>query len=69
MTEPRDTSSDATNMELAIVPKGDHYVSNGRKGRITEVLSEHCKITLVMGKSNPESDRHSRHPTVRRTGV
>ena len=64
MTEPQVASSDATNMELAIVRDGDHYVLNGRKWWITGVLSERCKVMLVMGKSNPEATLHSQHSTI-----
>lgn len=31
MTEPQVASSDATNLELSIIPDGDDYVINGRK--------------------------------------
>ena len=53
MTEPDVASSDATNMELEIKRDGDEYVLNGRKWWTTNVINPHCKIMLVMGKSNP----------------
>ncbi|MEM7411381.1 MAG: acyl-CoA dehydrogenase family protein [Myxococcota bacterium] len=64
MTEPQVASSDATNMELEIERDGDHYVLNGRKWWTTGVISPDCKVMLVMGKSNPENDRHQQHSTI-----
>jgi len=64
MTEPQVASSDATNMELEIVRDGDEYVLNGRKWWTTGAVSPRCKIMLVMGKSNPENDRHRQHSTI-----
>jgi acyl-CoA dehydrogenase len=64
MTEPQVASSDATNMELEIRRDGDEYVLNGTKWWTTGAISERCKIMLVMGKSNPENDRHRQHSTI-----
>ena len=64
MTEPQVASSDATNMELEIKRDGDEYVLNGRKWWTTGALNPRCKIMLVMGKSNPENDRHHQHSTI-----
>lgn len=64
MTEPQVASSDATNMELEIKRDGDEYVLNGRKWWTTGAVSPNCKIMLVMGKSNPENDRHRQHSTI-----
>ena len=64
MTEPQVASSDATNMELEIRRDGDDYVLNGRKWWTTGVINPDCKVMLVMGKSNPENDRHSQHSTI-----
>ena len=61
MTEPQVASSDATNMELEIKRDGDEYVLNGRKWWTTGAVNPRCKIMLVMGKSNPENDRHRQH--------
>ena len=59
MTEPQVASSDATNIELAIVQKGDEWVLNGRKWFITGAMNERTKILIVMGKSDPNnSNRH-----------
>ena len=64
MTEPQVASSDATNMELEIRAEGDEYVLNGRKWWTTGAVGERCKIMLVMGKSNPENERHRQHSTI-----
>ena len=64
MTEPQVASSDATNMALEIVRDGDEYVLNGRKWWTTNAINPRCEIMLVMGKSNPENDRHRQHSTI-----
>ena len=64
MTEPQVAYSDATNMELEIRRDGDEYVLNGRKWWTTGAVGPICKIMLVMGKSNPENDRHRQHSTI-----
>ena len=64
MTEPDVASSDATNMELEIKRDCDEYVLNGRKWWTTNVINPHCKIMLVMGKSNPGNSRHTQHSTI-----
>ena len=64
MTEPQVASSDATNMELEIKRDGDEYVLNGRKWWTTGAINPRCKLMLVMGKSNPENDRHRQHSTI-----
>ncbi|MUL46384.1 acyl-CoA dehydrogenase [Mycobacterium sp. CBMA293] len=58
MTEPDVASSDATNVELSIARDGDEYVINGRKWWITGAMNPNCKVFIVMGKTDPSSDRH-----------
>ena len=58
MTEPDVASSDATNIETSIVRDGDEYVINGRKWWITGAMNPDCKIFIVMGKTDPEAERH-----------
>ena len=58
MTEPKVASSDATNIETSIVRDGDDYVLNGRKWWITGAMNPNAKIFIVMGKTNPDADRH-----------
>jgi acyl-CoA dehydrogenase len=58
MTEPDVASSDATNIRCEIRRDGDFYVINGRKWWTSGVLHPHCKILIVMGKTNPDAPRH-----------
>ena len=59
MTEPAVASSDATNVQTRIARDGDHYVINGRKWWSSGAGDSHCKIFIVMGKTDP--DNASRH--------
>lgn len=58
MTEPDVASSDATNIQTSIRRDGDHYVINGRKWWSSGVGDARCKLAIVMGKSDPDADRH-----------
>src|SRR5690349_19806325 len=58
MTEPQVASSDATNIELSIVRDGGDYVINGRKWWITGAMNPESAIFIVMGKTDPEAERH-----------
>ena len=59
MTEPKVASSDATNIESSIVRDGDEYVVNGHKWYTTNATDPRCKISIFMGKSDPDNaDRH-----------
>lgn len=59
MTEPDVASSDATNIETSIIRDGDEYVVNGRKWYISGAMNEHCKIMIVMGKTDAQNpNRH-----------
>jgi acyl-CoA dehydrogenase len=55
MTEPDVASSDARNIELRIERDGDDYVLNGRKWWTTNALHPHCRIMIVMGKTQPDA--------------
>jgi alkylation response protein AidB-like acyl-CoA dehydrogenase len=48
-------SSDASNIGISIVREGDEYVINGEKWWITGAGSLHCKIMILMGKTNPQA--------------
>jgi acyl-CoA dehydrogenase len=58
MTEPDVASSDATNISTSIARDGDVYVINGRKWWSSGAMDPRCQILIVMGKSNPDADRH-----------
>ena len=58
MTEPDVASSDAANIATSIRRVGDEYVINGRKWWITGAMNPNAKVFIVMGKSDPDADRH-----------
>jgi len=64
MTEPAVASSDATNIATRIEKKGDNYVINGTKWWSSGVGDPRCKIAIVMGKTNPDTDRHSQQSQI-----
>jgi acyl-CoA dehydrogenase len=64
MTEPDVASSDATNISCEIRRDGPDYVINGRKWWTSGILHPHCQILIVMGKSNPEAERHARQSQI-----
>ena len=64
MTEPAVASSDATNMALTITPDGDDYIVSGRKWWSTGAMRPECKVSIVMGVSDPDAARHARHSMI-----
>ena len=60
MTEPAVASSDATNVQMRMVPDGDEYVLNGRKWFASNALHAHCKVLIVMGKTGRHRTASSR---------
>ncbi|MEG3062754.1 MAG: acyl-CoA dehydrogenase family protein [Comamonas sp.] len=58
MTEPAVASSDATNIESAIVRDGDDYVINGRKWWTSGAVDPRCKVFIFMGKTDPAAPTH-----------
>ena len=58
MTEPDVPSSDATNIQTMIRKEGNGYVIDGRKWFITNAAHPNCKIFILMGKTDPEAERH-----------
>ncbi len=64
MTEPEVASSDATNIGTRIERDGDSYVINGRKWWSSGAMSPNCKILIVMGKTDPNAERHRQQSMV-----
>lgn len=58
MTEPDVASSDATNIATRIRRDGRDYVVSGRKWWSTGAMNPDAKIFIVMGKTDPDADRH-----------
>jgi acyl-CoA dehydrogenase len=64
MTEPEVASSDATNIRASIVRDGDEYVLNGRKWWTTGAGDPRCKISIFMGKTDPQAPRHQQQSMI-----
>jgi acyl-CoA dehydrogenase len=64
MTEPEVASSDATNIALRIERDGGEWVLNGRKWWASNALHPHCRILIVMGKTNPDGPPHRQQSMV-----
>lgn len=64
MTEPAVASSDATNIQCSIVREGDEYVINGRKWFSSGAGHPHCRIFIVMGKTDVDAPRHAQQSMV-----
>ncbi len=64
MTEPEVASSDASNIATSITEDGDSYVINGRKWWSTGVMSEDCKVLLVLGVTDPDASPRERESVI-----
>lgn len=64
MTEPDVASSDATNVQLRIERDGEEYVLNGRKWWSSNTLHPNCRILIVMGKTDPNAERHEQQSMI-----
>jgi acyl-CoA dehydrogenase len=64
MTEPDVASSDATNIQARIERDGDEYVVNGRKWWSTGAGNRRCKISIFMGKTDPEASRYEQQSMI-----
>ena len=58
MTEPEVASSDASNIATRIERRGGEYVINGLKWWASGAMDPRCEILIVMGKTDPDGDRH-----------
>ena len=64
MTEPDVASSDATNIQSSIDRDGDDYVINGRKWWISGAGDPRCEISIFMGKTDFEAERHEQQSMI-----
>ncbi|OGA93797.1 MAG: acyl-CoA dehydrogenase, partial [Betaproteobacteria bacterium RIFCSPLOWO2_12_FULL_66_14] len=64
MTEPGVASSDATNIASRIEKAGDEYVINGHKWWISGAGDPRCRISIFMGKSNPDAPKHQQQSMI-----
>jgi len=64
MTEPDVASSDATNIRSSIVRDGDEYVINGRKWWTSGAGDPRCKISIFMGKTDPDAPKHKQQSMI-----
>jgi acyl-CoA dehydrogenase len=64
MTEPQVASSDATNIATRITRDGEQWVVNGRKWWSSGAMSSRCAFFIVMGKTDPQAERHRQQSMV-----
>src|SRR6195952_2349392 len=64
MTEPDVASSDATNIETRIERDGDEYVITRRKWWSTGAMNPGAALFIVMGKTDPDAERHRQQSMV-----
>jgi acyl-CoA dehydrogenase len=64
MTEPDVASSDATNIATRIERDGDSYVVTGRKWWSSGAMNPRCKVSVVMGVSDPDGPKHRQHSMI-----
>jgi acyl-CoA dehydrogenase len=64
MTEPDVASSDATNIRCEIRREGDEYVIRGHKWWTSGVSHPHCRVLILMGRTNPDAGRHQQQSMI-----
>ena len=64
MTEPATACSDATNVQSSIVRDGDEYVINGRKWWSSGAGDPRCKVSIFMGKTDPDGPKHKQQSMI-----
>ncbi|MEM7694606.1 MAG: acyl-CoA dehydrogenase family protein [Pseudomonadota bacterium] len=61
MTEPAVASSDATNIKVSAVRRGDHFILNGEKYWASGAGDPRCAVYIVLAETNAEAHKHARH--------
>ena len=64
MTEPDVASSDATNIRSRIERDGEEYVVNGRKWWSSGAGERRCKLSIFMGKTNPDAPKYTQQAMI-----
>src|SRR3982750_4904043 len=64
MAEPDVASSDATNIQCRIEMRGNEYVVNGGKWWSSGAGDPRCKVAILMGKTDPNADRHKQQSMI-----
>ncbi|MGI8315453.1 acyl-CoA dehydrogenase [Halobacillus mangrovi] len=64
MTEPDVASSDATNVQTEIKRDGDEYVINGTKWWSSGAGDPRCKVSIVMGKNDPDAPKYDQQSMI-----
>ena len=64
MTEPAVASSDATNIQCSIRRDGDEYVIDGHKWWSTGAGHPHCRLLVVMGRTDPQAATHQQQSMI-----
>lgn len=65
MTEPEVASSDPTNLAMACLRQGDHYVLNGEKWWATGAGDPRCAVYIVMVRTGDDAaPKHERHSMI-----
>jgi acyl-CoA dehydrogenase len=64
MTEPAVASSDATNIQTRIERDGGDWVINGHKWWISGIGDPHCRLGIVMGKTDPDAASHEQQSMI-----
>ena len=64
MSEPDIASSDATNIRSRIERDGDEYVINGHKWWSSGAGDRRCKISIFMGKTDPDAPKYKQQAMI-----
>src|SRR5690625_6918118 len=64
MKEPEVSSSEATNIEYRNEKDGKDYIVNGRKWWTSGAGDPRCKISIFMGKNDPDAAKHEQQSMI-----